>query len=248
MNLFLQLSFIFFMGSVAGWVLEVFYRRFFSRANPERKWINPDFCTGPYVPLYGFGLCILYLLANAEKFNLIENRFWNRLVLFLAMAVCMTAIEYIAGISALKITKLRLWDYTEEWGNFQGIICPKFSLIWAALGAVYYFLIHQRILSAVRWLACNQAFSFVIGFFFGVFILDVAHSAQLAAKLKDFADRYEVVVKYEALKSHIRSQYVAGAKLKYNFFLPFRSERPLSEHLKNLTGAFEEKIKKIKSK
>ena len=60
MSTLLTLSFLFFMGSVAGWVLELFFRRFFSSANPERKWINPGFCTGPYVPLYGLGLCALY--------------------------------------------------------------------------------------------------------------------------------------------------------------------------------------------
>lgn len=43
---------------------ELLYRRFLSGANPERKWINPGFCVGPYVPLYGSGLCILYLLAS----------------------------------------------------------------------------------------------------------------------------------------------------------------------------------------
>lgn len=62
MNLFLKLAYLFFIGSVLGWVLELFYRRFISSANPERKWINPGFCVGPYVPLYGSGLCILYLL------------------------------------------------------------------------------------------------------------------------------------------------------------------------------------------
>lgn len=56
MNLFLTLAYLFFIGSVLGWVLELFYRRFISGANPERKWINPGFCVGPYVPLYGFGL------------------------------------------------------------------------------------------------------------------------------------------------------------------------------------------------
>ena len=45
MNIFLILAFLFFIGSVSGWVLELFFRRFFSRANPERKWINPGFCT-----------------------------------------------------------------------------------------------------------------------------------------------------------------------------------------------------------
>lgn len=245
MSLFLELAFIFFMGSVAGWVLEVFFRRFISNTNPKRKWINPGFCTGPYLPLYGFGLCLMYLIAGLEKRGLFQDPFWNKTVLFLTMAICMTLIEYIAGIITLKITKVRLWDYTGEWGNIQGIICPKFSLIWAILGAVYYFLIHPYILNAVHWLAQNLAFSFVIGLFFGVFILDVAHSVQLVAKLKRFAEEYNVVVKYEMLKADIRSRYEENAH-KYRFFRPFHSERPLTEHLKELTDLFEKRIKKHK--
>lgn len=245
MNLFLELSFIFFMGSMAGWVLEVLFRRFFSKANPERKWINPGFCTGPYVPLYGFGLCLLYLIAETEAWGLIETTFWSRAVLFAVMALSMTLIEYIAGIMSLKLTKVRLWDYTNEWGNIQGIICPKFSLIWAVLGAIYYFFIHPYILDAVHWLARNQTFSFVIGMFFGIFIIDVAHSVQLIAKIKEFADEYNVVVKYEELKAHIRSRYEATAK-KYNFFAPFRSELPLREHLRELADQLEQRIKKYK--
>lgn len=242
MSLFLELAFLFFMGSMAGWVLEVFFRRFISRANPERKWINPGFCTGPYLPLYGCGLCLMYLIAGLEKWNLVENPFWNKVVLFFVMAICMTVVEYISGIMTLRITKVRLWDYTNEWGNIQGIICPKFSLIWAVLGAVYYFLIHPYILNAIHWLAQNLAFSFVIGLFFGVFILDVAHSIQLVAKLKKFAEENNVVVKYETLKAQIRSQYGETTQ-KYRFFHPFQSERPLSEHLKELADSFEQRIK-----
>ena len=242
MNVFLKLAFLFFMGSVSGWVLEVLFRRFISRANPERKWINPGFCTGPYLPLYGFGLCLLYLIASLERWNFIESPFWNKTTLFLGMAICMTVIEYIAGILALKIMKVRLCDYSNEWGNIQGIICPKFSLIWAVLGAVYYFFIHPHILGAIHWLSQNLAFSFVIGLFFGVFIIDVTHSVQLIAKLRQFAEENDVVVKYETIKANIRSHYESTAQ-KYHFFRPFHSDRPLSEHLKDMLNSFEKRIK-----
>lgn len=243
MSVFLELAFIFFIGSVTGWGLEVFFRRFISHANPEHKWINPGFCTGPYLPLYGCGLCLLYLIAGLESRNFFDSVFWNKAVLFFIMALCMTGIEYLAGILTLKLSKVRLWDYSDEWANVNGIICPKFSAIWAALGAIYYFLIHPHMVNAVRWLAQNLAFSFVIGLFFGVFILDVAHSIQLIAKLKAFADEYHVVVKYEALKAHIRSQYKEKTK-QYQFFRPFHSERPLFEHLKELSDSFEKRIQK----
>lgn len=245
MNLFLILAFLFFIGSVSGWVIELLFRRFVSSANPERKWINPGFCTGPYLPLYGVGLCLLYLIALLEECHFIENPFWNKLLLFAVMAVSMTLIEYIAGIMSLKITKVRLWDYSNERGNIQGIICPKFSLAWAVIGAVYYFWIHPRILEALDWLSHNLAFSFVIGLFFGVFLVDVVKSAQLVAKLKQYAEENEVIVRYEAIKANIRRKYDAD-KEKYPFFHPFRTDVPLAEHLKDLKESFEQKKKKIK--
>lgn len=228
MNVLLILAFLFFVGSTVGWVMELVFRKYFSDANPEHKWINPGFCTGPYLPIYGFGLCVLYLLASMEqRFGL------NKAVLFLLMAVSMTVIEYIAGILCLKRAKVRLWDYSNEWGNVQGIICPKFSLFWAILGAVYYFLIHPFILDALNWLSRNLAFSFFIGMFFGVFLVDYVHSAQLVAKIKTYAEDNHVVIRYEALKVQIRRTHELNRQ-KYHFFRPLHSEIPLREHLKEL--------------
>ncbi len=245
MNLFLTLSFLFFLGAVSGWVLELLFRRFFSSANPERKWINPGFCTGPYVPLYGFGLCLLYLIASSETLVFPDGFRGKKLVLFLLMAVCMTVIEYVAGIFLLKFAHLRLWDYSGEWGNLQGLICPKFSLIWAALGALYYFVVHPRILHLLRWFSQNLAFSFVIGLFFGVFLIDVAHAMHLTAKLRQFAKENDVVVRYEHLKLQLRAAKEAQ-KQKYRFFFPLHSERPLAEFLKEKRDALEQKAPRAK--
>ena len=240
MGVFLTLAFLFFIGSVFGWCLEVLFRRFISSANPERKWINPGFCTGPYLPLYGCGLCLLYLIASLEQYSLISDPFWNKVVLFLVMAIVMTVIEYIAGILSLKVVKVRLWDYSDAWGNIQGIICPTFSCIWAALGAIYYFLIHPHILDALLWLSQNLAFSFVIGLFFGVFIIDVEQSLELTVKLKKYAEDNDVIVKYEKIKEHIRDTRHRN-KQRIFFFRPFHSELPLREHLNELKETFEQK-------
>ena len=237
MNLFLILSFLFFIGAVSGWVIELLFRRFISTANPERKWINPGFCTGPYVPLYGFGLCFLYIIASVETSSWMDSFRYQKIVLFLTMAVTMTVIEYIAGIFLLKVAHMRLWDYSKEVGNIQGLICPRFSVIWAVLGAIYYFVIHPRILNALNWFSQNLAFSFVIGLFFGVFLLDVAHSLQLANKLQKFAKENDVIIRYEHLKLQIRKAH-EERKQKYHFLFPFHSDRPLSEHLKEMRKSF----------
>lgn len=241
MNLFLKLSFLFFIGSVCGWFLELFYRRFFSKNNPEHRWINPGFCTGPYLPLYGCGLCLLYLIASLERFEIIADPIWERVALFAVMAVCMTAIEYLAGWAAIRFYKVRLWDYSNEWANLNGIICPKFSLAWAALGALYYFFVHPHILNALRWLSENLAFSFVVGMFFGIFVIDVAQAASLMARLKQFAEENNVIVHLEAIKTHIRDHH-DRTKEKYHFFMPFHSRLPLNEHLKALVNGFEKRL------
>ncbi|MCR5826479.1 MAG: putative ABC transporter permease [Oscillospiraceae bacterium] len=239
MSTFLTLAYLFFIGSLFGWVLELVFRRFFSRANPEHRWINPGFCVGPYVPLYGCGLCILYLLAALGDATGWEDSAAGRALLFLGMAVSMTAIEYVAGVLLLKLAKVRLWDYSMLWGNVDGLICPLFSLFWALLGGAYYFFVHPHILDALNWLANNLAFSFVIGYFFGVFTIDVAYSFHLLARLRQFAQEEEVVVKLENLKAHLHTAR-ERARLSQRFFFQLHTVRPLSEHLREALEALEQ--------
>lgn len=237
MNIFLLYAFMFFTGSVSGWWLELIFRRFFSKNNKERRWINPGFLNGPYLPLYGFGVCALYTMTMLEKFICFDSVILNRLLLFLLMAAAMTLIEYIAGIIFIKGMKTKLWDYSEEWLNVDGIICPKFSFFWAVLSAVYYFMIHPYILDGIKWLSQNLAFSFFIGLFFGVFIIDVSVSLNLLVKLRAFAEDNDIIIRYEHLKEEIHSKKEKKHKLK-SFLLQFRSEYSLhdslQEHLRNI--------------
>ena len=246
MNIFLALAYLFFIGAVFGWFLEVLFRKFFSASNPEHRWINPGFCVGPYIPLYGCGLCILFLLATLGARYGLDSGIGGKALLFFGMAVSMTLIEYIAGIMLLKLFKLRLWDYSRLWGNIQGLICPLFSFFWALLSAGYYFLIHPHILTALAWFSENLAFSFVIGFFFGVFLVDMALSAHWASRVKAFANENDVIVKVENLKAHIHAAQ-ERASVRAHFFFAFRSERPLAEHLREAHEAMEKIMQKSKT-
>lgn len=244
MNTFLKYAYLFFIGSLLGWWMELFFRR---ATNPQHKWVNPGFCTGPYLPIYGFGLCLLYFIASLEPRIAGGHPILSKIGLFFAMAVGMTAVEYIGGVLSLKHFHVRLWDYSDQWGNIDGIICPLFSLIWAALGGLYYLLVHPFILGALDWLSRNLAFSFVIGLFFGVFIIDVCHALQLMNRLKAYADKNELVLRWEAIKTNIRADHDRRAQ-KYHFFHPFRSDRPLSEHLREMQDSFERRVKKLERK
>ncbi len=244
----LDLAFLFAAGSVAGWVLEVFFRKFFSSGNPEHRWMNPGFCAGPYLPIYGTGVVVLYLLTYLEAFIPFSGALLRRGTLFLLMALCMTVIEYIGGIALLKFFGLRLWDYRGQKGNIQGVICPLFSFFWAVLGAVYYFLLHPGAMRLVRWLSDHLLFSFFIGMFYGIFLIDLVRSAQIVAKVRKFARESGVIVRFEQLKLELRER---SRKLreKVPFMLPFRRDgAALEERLKEFKGILEQRAVTLKAR
>ena len=98
---FLVITFLFMVGSMYGWVIELLFRRFISKKNPLRKWINPGFLVGPCLPLYGFGLVFLFIISFLPYVGLeqnAENRVVQVITTILTMGVVMTVIEYIAGL------------------------------------------------------------------------------------------------------------------------------------------------------
>lgn len=242
MNLFITLAFLFSIGSILGWIIELLFRKFFSFSNPERKWINPGFLRGPYLPLYGFALCILYFLAQINL-SFIISKTLQHITLFFIMAISITIIEYLAGIIFIKGMKVKLWDYSHLKGNIQGIICPQFSFFWFILGAFYYIFINPFIDEAVIWLGKHLIFTFVIGFFYGIFIVDLFYSLHILTKIKKFADDNKIIVKYENLKSIIQKENteIVG---KINFFFFLMTEKvSLTENLKKY---FEKEMRKSK--
>lgn len=245
MTVFIAFAYLFFIGSIVGWFIELLFRRFISSKNPERKWINPGFCVGPYIPLYGFGLCALYAMTYIDEL-LVPDTWWGFVIMIVMMSVTMTVIELIAGLFVLKVSNVRLWDYSDKWGNFMGLICPQFSLIWAGCAVAYYFLVHPRIIDGLIWLSKNMAFTFVIGFFFGVFTLDVIYSANLLVKIRKYAVDNDLIVKFEELKTSIHVKQ-DSAREKVSFLFPFKGSRnEMAKHIEGAKNAVEDKIIKKK--
>lgn len=233
MNLFLTLAFLFFIGSISGWVLELFFRRFVS----TKAWINPGFLVGPYLPLYGFGLCTFYLLSQIQL---------NGILVIIIMTLTVTAIEYAAGIIFIKGMGVKLWDYSDRWGNVDGLICPLYTVLWGVIGAIYYYIIDPYIRSSLNWFEDNLAFSFVIGFFFGIIVIDFIYSTQLVVKIRKFAKEKNLIVKYEEFKSSIFNQAKKN-KEKYSFMFAINNNmKKIEEHLNEYKKAQLERTNKIK--
>lgn len=247
MNYVFLILFLFYIGSIFGWILELFFRRIISK---EKKWMNPGFLVGPYLPLYGFGLTILFLLACMESFIPIENEITKKLILFLIMAIMMTVLEYIAGLIFIKRMKVKLWDYSDIWGNIQGIICPLYSLFWAILGAIYYLFIHQYVISVLLDIFGSITLIFAVGMFYGFFIVDLAYSLQIMVKIRRFANEYDIVVKLEELKLNIIKSK-EEAKRKWKILFALSSNGAIRDHLqkyKDTMKKIEKEFKKIGKK
>ena len=236
MEIFLVLTFLFCVGSTLGWCIELVFRRIV-----HKKWINPGFLVGPYLPLYGVGLIFLFAVCMFD-YSFIEQPVLRDLFVILVITVLMTVIEYITGLIFIKGMKVKLWDYSDRKFNIQGIICPLFTLFWGIIGAVYYFFIHSAILGMVQWFTANIAYSFVIGMFFGVFVLDLIYSFKVVAKIKKFATEKQIVVKYEALKLSIREK-ADEFKQKVHYVFPMRSSNDFEKELDNYMQKDLEKVK-----
>lgn len=233
----LRYLFLFVTGGMLGWILEVFYRRYFGGA---RKWINPGFLSGPFLPLYGTGICLLYLVSD------LEIHFAIKVILF---AIVTTLIEYFTGLFFLKYYKTRLWDYSSLKFNVQGLIAPLYSLYWTILSLFFYFVLYPYFYLQIDFLYSNLELSLFIGMILGILVVDMSHSFGIVKHMKAFAEAREdfVIIDYEQLKLELRErlEHISDeiedrvnnvrknlAKSKPNFILPFKGNYELLSQLK----------------
>ena len=230
MMIFLDIVFLFFIGCTFGWILELFYRRL-----AHGYWVNPGFLVGPYLPIYGFGLCALTVIyLTFYEMNL------PSILVIILMGAAMTLIEFIVGLSFVN-KPVKLWDYSNNWGNYKGIICPLFSLIWTLISALYYFFLAEFILDKVVWFNNHIIFSYVLGLFTATIIIDYAYSTKLLSKVRTYAKESGAIIRYEEFKKTVK-EHQQKAKEKYSFIFPLKSSMDLKPYVHN----YKKYIKKIK--
>lgn len=233
MNLFLivlQYLYLFMIGALAGWILEVVWRRVMS----ARSWVNPGFLDGPYLPLYGFAVVLLYLLSS------LDLPLWARLPLYLGTT---TALELLVGEILLNYYQVRLWNYSEEFLNFHGLICPRYSLYWLGLSVLFGEFFHPFFRDRVDFLLTHLEFTFFVGIFYGVLLVDLARTFNLAVQIRKIVLESEnkIRVDYERIKADLREKMVEF-RIRNLFFQPFRLRH--TQHFHQVINAQQERIQK----
>lgn len=73
----------------------------------------------------GVSLCLL---------SWFDDRFcWPLPAAALLAAGGVSGIELAFGLVCTRLLRLQVWDYSAEWGNVAGLICPKYSFLWFLL-------------------------------------------------------------------------------------------------------------------
>lgn len=243
MSILMIICLLFACGSILGWVLELLFRRYVS----THKWINPGFLVGPYLPLYGFGLTLLFVISYYLRFDELINlsSAMNIILIIILMSLMMTVIEYITGIIFIKGMGIKLWDYSDRFGNIQGIICPLFSFFWTIIAIIFYFFLRPLCITLVDWFSVNAQHNlwlpFVLGMFYGVIFVDICYSFNITSKIRAFAKENKVIIKWEAFKEEVRD-FHEKTKSKISFMFPLKSRFDVKDHLTNYIRKVKEKL------
>jgi len=238
MKILTSIATLFVIGSVTGYIIELFFRRFVS----QKRWVNPGFMVGPYIPLYGFGTVILYGISNINFDGFGLPNWAEILIILVSIGILLTLIELIAGLIFIKGFHMKLWDYSNQWGNFKGLICPLFSVLWFGAGAAYYFLLNPVLMKAIYFLAENPIYVFFVGIVIGMILVDFAYSLHLATMIKKVST--SAAVKFDELKAVIAEKVAPDKKKKPFYALHFLSKENIKEYL----DAYYEKQKEITEK
>ena len=167
--------FMFFTFAIGGWLWEGIYDllNFGVLA-------NHGVLLGPWLPIYGFGGVLLFLLLNRfRKYPV---------VVFMGSFVFCTIIEYGTGLY-LEITKGRTWwNYNNIPFNIDGKICLLSSIIFGIAGVLLIYFMGPKLKNFYYKLDYKRA-AIIVLFLMAIFTLDFIHSTNHPNIVK----RYHVI-------------------------------------------------------
>lgn len=178
-----QWLFIFYTYCFLGWCFESAYVSL-----RDGHLINRGFLRGPFLPLYGSGATMMYVVSLPFQDHVILTYF--------AGCIGATVLEYITGVTMDALFNVRYWDYTRKKYNFQGHICLSSTIAWGFLTIFMTQVIHKPI----------ERFVFSIpprGLWYATLLLTFYLAADLALSVKAAMDLRMVLIKMQRVKEEM---------------------------------------------
>lgn len=223
----LKYLFIFSIFSIVGWIIE-----FAFRSINNKKIVNPGFMSGCVVPIYGFGALALNIMGNF--FDKIECS--NKIIIIFFISVfVLSLLELFSGVMAQKLFRIKLWDYSNNKFNYKGLICVKFSLLWGLFSLLFYYFVNPWLNEFIASIITNPIAIFFLGFYFGIFLIDLCLSINLLSRLNKYAKDLSKIINFEKLKSDILGRVTKNKvlNLAYPYFSTYKF---LKDKTKNWKG------------
>ena len=142
-----DIIFLFFIYSFIGWLWETIYCSI-----RDKKFAYRGFLAGPYCPVYGFAVATV--LIGTKPF---QN---NLLGLFISGMLIATIFEFLAGWFLENFFHMKLWDYSDLFGNVKGWIAPEISLFWGVSILILVKFVQPMVMAVINRL--NGWFALVI--------------------------------------------------------------------------------------
>lgn len=138
------LLFLFF--SIIGWLYEVALAFIYGYG-----FVNRGFLHGPYLPLYGSGALLLILLLKPLMTVKTSGRKPAALpVVFLAIVLITTTLEYAVSLFLETVFDHRFWDYSTYYWQFQGRICASASIRFGLGGMLFLYVLVPLFTKLIR--------------------------------------------------------------------------------------------------
>lgn len=117
---------LFFIGSILGVLIEGMYC-LFKKGHWESHVVS---MLGLFNILYGLGAVVFYVGACKMEDKKLP-------VKVLIMTFLVTILELLCGLLLREALGMRAWNYHNRFLNYQGLICPEFSLGWGIVAFVF---------------------------------------------------------------------------------------------------------------
>ena len=111
--------------------------------------INPKMSNGsmhgPWVPIYGLGVCIIVVIERFVFNRVKTNRLIKILLVFITSMIILTTLEFISG-NLLEFTTGKVyWDYTKLMFNYGHYIALEISFIWGLSALIIIYFLKPKI-------------------------------------------------------------------------------------------------------
>lgn len=169
MKNFVKIFWVFVIGCIAGYIMEVAFNFFWTRSFETRQGL----IYGPFAPVYGLGTVAFYLIL--PKIKNIFNVFW-------VSAVLGGVTEYLCSFFQEKLFGTISWDYSDLFMNINGRTSLTYCILWGILGVVFIKLIYPYIEKRFKKINVNVVTKFVTAFAVVFMVFNISISSMAAKR------------------------------------------------------------------